>query len=730
LQGVAFRDIDRAQEHDSFGLGVVIFQLLFMGRHPFSGRYFGAGEMPLERAISEFRFAYGVEAEARKMRQPPGTLALDSMPPPLVSLFRRAFLSTDRPQAREWIEPLDELAKALKKCELHSGHYHYRELRDCPWCGIESQARVRLFNFLLHGDDSRRGHFRLDEIWKDIVSVEAPSALAVQWDKQLTPPTPSAEVQSFARDRRNRLILSLVFSAFVGLAIPFFANFTCAFFLLILAGLAACAVGKVERTSNVQLLFQRRQPTHDGALLEKVEARWLLADEAARRLQEQHNREAGSERWGSKRDELQNRKETYENLPQIRQFMFQQIEAEARKSQLYEFLDQFRIDDAEIKGVISPIKAALLSHGVETAADVIEEVSQIPSVGRSQAERLLEWRRNLEGSFVFDSARGVSPEARVKTEREVDALRFRLESELIGGAHYLRRIKQEIETDSQKLQPALTRAREELARAEKDLEVVGKRNSPMLILAALIITFLISWMIYSNNPDQYDSTIQVPREDSGRPPARPPRQFSEPPAQQKEQERSQVALGFYSQGMQLSRERKYAKAAEEFQEAVRIDPQFYEAHEELGYVFYRLGRYTESINSSHQAAAIRSDFRPYYNMGLAYMAQEDWGGANFAFERAITYCEQDSWNEYYSNAYYYWGRSLARMGQAESAIKELEESLKINPEMTYGRFELATLYLGSGKYKDAMAQYRILKIDDPILANELLKLIKKYRKSA
>jgi DNA-binding helix-hairpin-helix protein with protein kinase domain len=87
LQGVAFRKIDRAQEHDCFGLGVVIFQLLFMGRHPFSGRYFGAGEMPLERAIREFRFAYGVEAEARKMRQPPGTLALDSMPPLLVGLF-------------------------------------------------------------------------------------------------------------------------------------------------------------------------------------------------------------------------------------------------------------------------------------------------------------------------------------------------------------------------------------------------------------------------------------------------------------------------------------------------------------------------------------------------------------------------------------------------------------------------------------------------------------------
>jgi DNA-binding helix-hairpin-helix protein with protein kinase domain len=233
----------------------------------------------------------------------------------------------------------------------------------------------------------------------------------------------------------------------------------------------------------------------EAPLLDNIQARQRQAKEAERLLQERYNREAGSERWGAKRDELQNQKETYENLAKIRQFNLQQLEAEARETQLYEFLDQFEINDVEIKGIVAPIKAALLSHGVETAADVNKEVSQIPSVGRSQAERLLEWRRSLERGFVFDPARGVSHEARVKTEREVDALRFRLESELSGGAHYLRRVKQEIETSRQNLQPLLTNARQELARAKKDLEVAGERNSHVLILAALIIAFFIGWVI-------------------------------------------------------------------------------------------------------------------------------------------------------------------------------------------------------------------------------------------
>src|SRR5215467_10311265 len=252
LQGVAFRDVDRAQGHDCFGLAVVIFQLLFMGRHPFSGRYLGAGEMPLERAIRERRFAYGADAEARKMRQPPGTLALDSMPSLFVRLFRRAFLATDRPGPREWVEHLDALAKAVKKCELHSGHYYYRELGDCPWCGIESQARVRLLNFLLPRDDSRRGYFRLDEVWKEIASVEAPHTSLIQRDKILTPPAPSAEVAAVARNRNAKVKRLLLFSVLAGLAIPLLIDFPLALLLLILAGLAACVIGKTERTATVQ----------------------------------------------------------------------------------------------------------------------------------------------------------------------------------------------------------------------------------------------------------------------------------------------------------------------------------------------------------------------------------------------------------------------------------------------------------------------------------------------
>src|SRR4051794_6291394 len=63
--------IQRSLSHDGFGLAVLLFHLVFLGRHPFDGVYLGQGEMTSERAIAEFRFAYGRDAAARQIKPPP-----------------------------------------------------------------------------------------------------------------------------------------------------------------------------------------------------------------------------------------------------------------------------------------------------------------------------------------------------------------------------------------------------------------------------------------------------------------------------------------------------------------------------------------------------------------------------------------------------------------------------------------------------------------------------------
>ncbi|NJM53317.1 MAG: hypothetical protein HC846_07920, partial [Blastocatellia bacterium] len=62
LQGIDLSEVEREKKHDNFGLAVIIFQLLFLGRHPFAGNYLGDEDKSLEDCIREYRFAYWNEA--------------------------------------------------------------------------------------------------------------------------------------------------------------------------------------------------------------------------------------------------------------------------------------------------------------------------------------------------------------------------------------------------------------------------------------------------------------------------------------------------------------------------------------------------------------------------------------------------------------------------------------------------------------------------------------------
>ncbi|MGD9636319.1 MAG: hypothetical protein AB7U97_23760, partial [Pirellulales bacterium] len=71
LQGKKLRDVVRTVDHDRFGLATLIFHLLFVGRHPYAGRPRGLGDLSIEKAISEHRFAFSRNRAATQVDPPP-----------------------------------------------------------------------------------------------------------------------------------------------------------------------------------------------------------------------------------------------------------------------------------------------------------------------------------------------------------------------------------------------------------------------------------------------------------------------------------------------------------------------------------------------------------------------------------------------------------------------------------------------------------------------------------
>lgn len=176
LQDRSLAGVVRSENHDNFGLAVMIFLILFMGRHPFAGRYLGVGDMPIEQAIKEHRFVYGRDHDFAAMEQPPGTPPLGIVSPPVAQLFERAFAMSaargGRPTAVEWIDALETLAGDLVECPVGIAHWHLAGLPDCPWCRIEASTGVPLFSTAM--SEATAGLFDLQAFWEHIAAIEHP----------------------------------------------------------------------------------------------------------------------------------------------------------------------------------------------------------------------------------------------------------------------------------------------------------------------------------------------------------------------------------------------------------------------------------------------------------------------------------------------------------------------------------------------------------------------------
>jgi DNA-binding helix-hairpin-helix protein with protein kinase domain len=139
LQNKTFAECDRVATHDLFGLGVVIFQLLMEGTHPFSGIFEGQGEPPpYEARIASGHFTY---SQKRKVPYLPTPIAppWEVLHPRLQEMFVRCFEDGHynpqlRPSASNWLLALAEAEHALVTCSANPQHRYSSHLHLCPWC--------------------------------------------------------------------------------------------------------------------------------------------------------------------------------------------------------------------------------------------------------------------------------------------------------------------------------------------------------------------------------------------------------------------------------------------------------------------------------------------------------------------------------------------------------------------------------------------------------------------
>src|SRR5581483_2301808 len=453
LQEKTFKTVVRTENHDNFGLAVLIFHLLFMGRHPFAGRFLGRGEMPIERAISEYRFAYALDNRLTQMQQPPNTLSLSQVSPGIADLFLRAFspagVNNGRPTALSWVNALATLETELKKCGTNTTHYFYRDLQECPWCSIEGHTGVILFIGAV-SNDATTG-FRLDFVWAQIQKVQRPGT-AVAPDLTQMRSQIKATREAKKAGQKRRVVLTLIVVAVVGAVLCAFAvgSGPVAFWVALIGfGVGWAAWNPIRKDK------------------ERYEADRRRAEASIRSIQDRWNQQAVDVKFQQKITLLSDVRVQYLELEKVRQAKFQGLQQNLYQSQLHSYLEKFSISSAKIPSIKGSRKTMLASYNIDTAADVnLAAVDAVPGFGKFLTSQLLKWRKALESRFVFNPNCGVDPEDVRVLDREIAAKRSVLESLLYKGAPELVRISNEILTARHALAKELENAARVLYQAE------------------------------------------------------------------------------------------------------------------------------------------------------------------------------------------------------------------------------------------------------------------------
>ncbi len=470
LQGRSFHGLRRTPDHDAFGLALLSFHLLFMGRHPFAGRYRGRGDMPIERAIKEHRFAFGQHAAAWLMEPPPHTLPFTALPRPVADLFERAFLPLTvgqrRPTSREWVTALERLNRELRPCGRNVLHKYPRLLPDCPWCALEQASGAAFFVAPrpTHPSGPVASHpdFDLERVWKRILAVAPPDHDAMPHPEPPTPMTPTPLLESLQRARRSNVMKA---AACAGVALA--ATLTHPSLTWLWLPLAA-ALWSLLQNSAVRREYQRRRLALFAARREWVELRATWQQQASEQpfLTALHT--------------LETLRDRYRRLPDELQRDLQKLDADQRQVQLQTFLEGYFIDTAQIPGIGVTDRMALESYGIETAADVTPEALKVvpgfgQRLGRQRAAALLGWRQALEQQFRYDPRQGVSPTAIANLRQQYVQQQLAIERELLAGPDELTKLRVEILKQRAQINIALIRQAVREAQAQADLRVFYPR---------------------------------------------------------------------------------------------------------------------------------------------------------------------------------------------------------------------------------------------------------------
>jgi tetratricopeptide (TPR) repeat protein len=154
------------------------------------------------------------------------------------------------------------------------------------------------------------------------------------------------------------------------------------------------------------------------------------------------------------------------------------------------------------------------------------------------------------------------------------------------------------------------------------------------------------------------------------------------------------ARKFFEQGNELARKDEDQAAADIYQKALSLDPDFPDAHLRLAMSFEVLGKKDE--------------------------AEEEYKKAAEAYQKFVRHNQKDA------KAHFNMGLAYSRLGKPDEAVKAFHQAVKLEPENSDSQYELGIAYGKARLYQESVnALQKSLEIDpDNYRAQEALEVAK------
>ncbi len=153
-------------------------------------------------------------------------------------------------------------------------------------------------------------------------------------------------------------------------------------------------------------------------------------------------------------------------------------------------------------------------------------------------------------------------------------------------------------------------------------------------------------------------------------------------------------------GTALFRVGRLREAQREVEQALRIDPDSATAHNNLATILVHLGRIPEAIQQFQAAVRINpNDAEAHNGMGTALVQNGQYADAVEEFEAALQI--NPDFSEVHDNL----GAMLAHFGQIPEAIEQFQAAVRINPNDAEAHYDMGFALTQTGRDEDALEEF-------------------------